>query len=224
MLKTLLRTIVPFLLFHTAIAQNTNPNVILEKYIHAIGGKQAVSNIDTYQCTAETFIDSSKIVAISKYKYPNQKAMLLYKDDVLFSRKFFNGKEGFAISKNTKKTLAPEEIFSKLKEIRLFPELQLINEAVYTGDFTINNVDCYALQMGNTTNYYDKLTGFKRRIITLIPKNDSFYTYTKDILQYKEVNGVWFPDEYTITIEQFTQHYKVINHQTNSGVNNKDFE
>lgn len=158
---------------------------VLDKYITAIGGKDALAKI-TSTTTTSTATVQGMALEMKEIKAKggkvNQSVSMMGQT---VQKMVFDGKEGRIEAQGQKMPLPAAEKAKLLADTELFPELGMAKTAKLGGIEKFNNEDCFVVKDGDDTSYYSVKTGLK----TGESGKEGPTTYS----DYKEVSGVKFP-------------------------------
>ncbi|MBS1572026.1 MAG: insulinase family protein [Bacteroidetes bacterium] len=158
---------------------------VLDKYIAAIGGKDALAKITSTTTTATATVQGMALEMKeikAKGGKVNQSVSMMGQT---VQKMVFDGKDGRIEAQGQKMPLPAAEKTKLLADTELFPELGMAKTAKLGGIEKFNNEDCYAVKDGDDTSYYSVKTGLK----TGESGKEGPTTYS----DYKEVSGVKFP-------------------------------
>ncbi|MDO6801086.1 hypothetical protein Q4595_01365 [Wenyingzhuangia sp. 1_MG-2023] len=224
MLKTHSKIVAVFCFWSFTLFAQINVDNVIDDYFKAIGGVDLLKQVTTFSSVSVTNLNGEHIELKTKQKFPNLKLMEIYKNDVLISKKVFNGKKGYKLTKGVKKKYTEEEIVNEKKLSAVFPEFGFLNTAVYVGEAHVSGKLCHVLSFENKKMYYDSLSGLKLKAVTVFKKD------TKEIIQetyysdYKKVKGILFPLTYLIKVKDMEILYTVESISLNRDVILSDFE
>lgn len=206
------------------IADDVTVASVSEKYIKAIGGKEAVEKVTSIKMVATAKIQGMELqlVNISANAGKNMVDVSMMGNSM--NKIVFDGKEGY-IQAQGKKMPMPEEVKAEmLKKTHIFPELAPTGEEVLKGIENIKGEDAYAIENGKTTTYYSVASGLK---VAEIKKekapNGQEMVVPSYYSDYKEVDGVKLP--YVMTQEMMGQEivYNVTSYEFNTA-KDEDFK
>ncbi|MGL4630724.1 MAG: hypothetical protein ACRCVT_05900, partial [Leadbetterella sp.] len=185
----------------TSFAQDITPKAVVENYIKAIGGEEALRKVTDMEMemTGETM--GQKISLNVSKKLPN-KFLVSMKLDMMgeVNRSVFDGVKGKIATMGQEQILEGEkakalegqsEIFGELKYLQDLSQLQ------YGGKETVDNIECHVLKittaLGEITEFYEVSSGLKIRQKSVVESQMGSQSITADYSDYKDVNGVKFP-------------------------------
>ncbi|MBU1937736.1 hypothetical protein KKG05_10095 [bacterium] len=170
---------------------------VLERFIEAMGGREAIEKLTTRMCTGQLTTDfSSRTLPVYEQmsfdtyaKIPN-KLLILYRTSKGEERNGFDGKTGW--KQNSDGTIFDEQVGKSklawilnpqnaLKVREYFPGL-VMKPSEKIGDKTVYVLEPTGIPEEHYTLYFDTETGLLVRI-----------GYYWDLLDYRQVDGVMFP-------------------------------
>lgn len=222
------------LAFPAPVLAQTAPTAdeILDKYIAAIGGKEALLKVTDLTTNMSSESDRGAIIIIRKQKLPNKFSMLINANGMEVMRQTGDGTKvargGMQGSSTAEGAEAQQITLMNL----LFPELHYAENGIKTelvGPEKVDGKDTYKLSHttadGTTTwtDNFDATTGLKVQSVTSgrSPRGGGMNTTLYQ--DYKEVNGIKFP----MTINQQSPRgpmtMTVDNVKINKGLKDSDF-
>lgn len=187
-------------LWVSAHAQNlTTADEVINKYLNAIGGKEALKKIKDMSQESSFTNSGGNYTSITKHKLPNNK-LLLVKDTTgkIIYQQVIDGKQVSTKFGDNMIPTKPEDLQRILLGGQWIPELTLKEKNVqYTlaGKETVNGRETYKINYtgadGNAlwTAYYDAQTGLLARTLTSFQDGPQ----TGDYSDYREFMGIKLP-------------------------------
>ncbi len=109
-----------------AVSSDVTPEMVIDKYLTAIGGKDKLNAVRTMSYTYETKMQGMKVQINFKMETPNK----LYQETVVmgqvYGKMVFNGNTGYMEQMGAKKDLPQDQVESLKKRQSLFEELTLL--------------------------------------------------------------------------------------------------
>jgi hypothetical protein len=175
---------------------------VLDKYVDAIGGKEKVMAIKTRTSVYKGSVQGMDLTITITQKLPNKYYQMV--DAGVFQQKtVFDGEKGFSEAMGQKKNLEGEQLESMKIQANMhsfldYDKLGLKPELV--GMESINGNDAYKVILNTPwgskwTQYYDVQSGLLVRQITPISTPQGSFNQTIDFQDYKDVDGVKFPQK-----------------------------
>jgi len=210
--------------FKKEIDPSVTVDVVLDKYIDAIGGKEAVEAVKTVYMIAQADIQGQKLdlemINSAEGKFTQSVAM----GGMVVQKQVFTGEAGFTMAQGQKMPYTEEQVLAAKMEAHPFPELDLEN-ATLEGIESVNGEDAYVVAVSaDTKNYYSVASGLKLQSIKTVAQGPQTMSIPTLFSDFKEVKGVLFP--YTITQSMGPQSFvfEVSEVKVNEGVTAANFE
>ncbi|MCZ8230107.1 pitrilysin family protein [Flavobacterium sp.] len=194
---------------------------VLENYIKAIGGKEALKKVKSIVTIASGSVQGTTVEMTSKITSDKKLSVEMKAGGMTMMKRVLGDKSGYAIQQGQRKDLSNEEFKEKKADMNPFDELPLLDKASITlaGIESINDTDAYAIKDGQSTLYYDTVNFFK----IAESKTSERGTQTTFFNDYKEVKGIKFPHttimNIGIELKLTTSEVKI-----NEGVTDADFQ
>jgi len=202
------------------------PKVVLDKFIKAIGGADALKNVKTVSMTGSATIPGAPAPISVNIKRAEGKFMQdITMQGMSLSKTVINGDKGYMSGQGQKQDFTAEEVAESKAEASPIAELVLLNDANLTvkGIEAVDGKDAYILESGNNSYYYDVETGLKvaeGKTAEMMGQKMTSMTYFKD---YKAVKGVQM---YHTIVQNlgFDLEVKMSEIKINEGVSDADFK
>lgn len=194
---------------------------VLENYIKAIGGKEALQKVKSIVTTASGSVQGTTVEMTSKITSDKKLSVEMKAGGMTMMKRVLGDKSGYAIQQGQRKDLSIEEFKEKKADMNPFDELPLLDKTSIklAGIESINGTDAYAIKDGQSTLYYDTLNFFK----IAESKTSERGTQTTYFNNYKEVKGIKFPHTTIMNIGIELQ-LTTSSIQINEGVTDADFQ
>jgi len=188
-----------------AAPSDVTASQVIEKYINAIGGKQALGSVKdiTSQARGKLEAMGRQIeIAISTYQADGDKmCQEMRMGDMLMNKQVFDGQKGWTEAMGRTQESDVKDIERQKESARLFPELFYSEpgfEIKLTGTEKINGADAYRIEVkspsgANTSEFYDITSGLKIRSVTVMEMQGQTIEAVSDYSDYKPVDGIMFP-------------------------------
>lgn len=108
---------------------------IVERYLKAIGGKDALTKINSVSSSLSMEMMGRSFTGISKKMNPNKNATEIKMGNMVVMKSVFNGSAGFQQQMGQKKEMTAEEIKSAQDEKGIIAQLYYIADAAYKTDY-----------------------------------------------------------------------------------------
>lgn len=202
------------------------PKVVLDKYIQAVGGADAVAKIKTVSLKGTATIPGAPGPVDVKIKRAEGKFMQdMSMQGMSLFKTVINGSKGYMTMQGQRQDFTEEEVAESKAEAAPVAELVLLNDTnlVVKGIEAVDGKDAYVLESGDFTYYYDVESGLKvaeGRTSEMMGQKMTSMTYFKD---YKAVQGVKM---YHTIVQNvgFDLEVKISEIKINEGVSDADFK
>lgn len=172
-----------------------------------------------------------------KQMAPNLSYMAIVMNGQPIIEDVFDGKSGWKTQMGQKMDYAPEELKLKNEKKGLFDQLFYLNGDGYTvqvaGTEKVDGKDAYKLVVKSpsgheTTEWYDKETGFMLKSITTMEVGGQSVSQTSEYSNYTKVENIFIPYTIIMTVDtpmgEQEMKVQVKNVQVNKGVTKDDFK
>lgn len=234
-MKKLLLVISSVALFWQSASAQTTPTAdeIIDKYIAAIGGKDALMKVTDLTTSMSSEGQNGAIIMITrKQKVPNLFSMLINANGMEVMRQTGDGTKVQMGGMQGGRTLEGPAAKQMTIMSTLFPELHYAENGVKTtlvGPEKVDGKDTYKLShtmaegTSTWTDNFDAATGLKVQAVTTAKSPQGEMTTTSVFSDYKDVNGIKFP----MTIQQQSPRgpmtMTVDNVKINKGIKDTEF-
>ncbi|MCM8570925.1 insulinase family protein [Gramella jeungdoensis] len=207
--------------------KEVDPSVTVEKvfgdYIKAIGGKEAVKDIESVLIKANATIQGMNLELEIKRTSEGKLAQSVAMNGNVMSKQVFNGESGYAMVQGQKMPYTEEQIKMAQADAQAFPELNTEGSKV-EGVEQVNGKDTYVVSMNeNTKAYYDMESGLKVQSVKTMSQAGQTMTIPTMYSDYREVEGVKFPFMIAQSMGPQTFEFEVSEVLVNEGVSEEDF-
>lgn len=211
------------------VSKDITPKSVIEKYINAIGGMDAIKKVNTIKVVADGEIQGQQLELTTTQKNPNKYAMkmVLKAMGMEITAVKFNGEKG-SIAQQGQSQAMPEAMVNEFKSrTTIFEEVDLLNnlknvslEAIEK----VNGEDAYKLVVDKegkkTIRYYNVNSGL---FVKQVEKKGNMEQAT-EMGDYKVVKDVKFPYSIKSNMGPTSIEFKVTTILVNEGVTDADFE
>jgi zinc protease len=190
--------------FTKPIPTGVTAATVLESYIVAIGGLEAVNAVSSVMTASNVTIEGMpfKPTAVMKTMAPNMSSMEMSIEGMgTVMKQKFDGSEGYTEQQGMQQPMSDDELAEKAEEKGLFPETYLdVNTLTLVSLTAIEGVDVYKIKVKEDSyRYYNATTGLLVRTEKSEEAQGQKITSVQDLSDYREVNGVLFPYAQKIT-------------------------
>ncbi|MGM9507915.1 M16 family metallopeptidase [Larkinella sp. GY13] len=203
---------------------------VIDKYITAIGGKDAIAKIKDVTQKLTTEIQGTKIDIESKQKGLNKFSLAVTAQGQVVQKVTSDGTkvkmEGGGQSKNVTDEEAKMEILKNASFAELlYPTLGA--KTTLVGTEKVNGKDAFKIDvtLGKKTisEFYDTETGLKVQHTAIEQTPQGEMAINTGLSNYKEVNGVKFPHTLTQNLGPMTMKMETQSLVVNTGLDDKEF-
>jgi len=183
------------------LPEGVDANIVVEKYVNAIGGKVALENIQDIKITATTSMNGMELKQTTYKKAPNNYAMVMSMNGNVMMQQTFNGERGIMKGFQGESEIIGEDLENLKIDAVINPELKYSEIGVVVtleAVESVNDKDAYKIKVVNPTgqttyDYYDVESGLKvqSKQTSVTPQGE--FTQVFNFTDYQEINGVMFP-------------------------------
>ncbi len=214
------------------VDKNITAQAVIDKYIAAIGGKEALGKITSMSADIAMNVSGQSLGGVMKNAAPNKSMMQLSMGGMTVMKRVFNGKTGYQEQMGQKKELGADEVAAAGDTKGLFPQLYYNTEGFKLSAPVIEKVsgeDAYKIVVtkpsGKTeTEYYAAKTGLLLKQEGKIKAGGQELEQTMEFGNYTPVGGIQLPSSMTQSIMGQNFEITMKNFKLNEGVADKDFE
>ncbi|UZH56405.1 insulinase family protein [Salinimicrobium tongyeongense] len=197
---------------------------VFDKYIQAIGGKDAVNDIESVYMIAQAEIQGQKMDLETKVTSSGKASTVISMGGNVMQKQIFNGATGFVAAQGQKIPYTEEQITAAKAEAHPFPEL-IAENATLEGIEDVDGQEAYAVKMDETTtNYYSKDSGLKLKQVKTMTQGPQTMTIPITYSDYREVEGVKFPFGLSQSMGAMNLNFEISEIMVNENVTDADFE
>ncbi len=208
--------------------KSVDPSVSVENifndYIKAIGGEEAVKDIESVYMIAQAELQGQKMDLETKVTSSGKSSTVVSMAGNVMQKQIFNGATGFVAAQGQKIPFTEEQVTAAKAEAHPFPEMMAKNATV-AGIEDVDGEEAYAVKMDeNTTNYYSKESGLKIKQVKTMKQGPQTMTIPITYSDYREVEGVKFPFGLSQSMGPMTLDFQVSEILVNENITDADFE
>lgn len=210
--------------FNKTVDPSLTVENVFNKYIEAIGGRQAVEEVESVLMKADAEIQGQKLNLETKSTLDGKSSTVVAMGGNIISKQVYNGKEGFMVAQGQRVPYTEDQLKAAKVESNPFPELNS-PQARLKGIEQVDGKDAYAVAFSDdSTDYYDVETGLKIQNVKTVSQGGQTMTIPTGFSNYQEVQGVKFPFTITQSFGPQSIEFNVTSVQINEGVSASDFE
>ncbi|SDS25382.1 pitrilysin family protein [Gramella sp. MAR_2010_147] len=196
---------------------------VFSKYIDAIGGKEAVNNVESVVMLAQAEVQGMKLDLEMKRTMEGKLSQSISMGGNVMNKQVFDGETGFVMAQGQKMPYNEEQIETAKTDANPFPELS-VGDAKVTGLEKVNGEDAYVVEIDdNNKNFYSVKTGLKVQSIKTVSQAGQTMTIPTGYSDYQEVEGVKFPFTISQSMGPQSFEFKVSEILVNEGISEEDF-
>lgn len=214
--------------FSKPIPEGVTAKTVLNGYIEALGGADAVGKLKTLALSGDAEIQGMKLHLELKKTTKKQLYMDISLNGNSMNKQVYNGKTAFVIIQGQRKDITDEETLKALEDQSTpIEELDLLKDdsVKLTAIESVNGKDVFVIAVDeNTNNYYDTETNLKIMTVTTQEVNGQTASQTSTFEDYKEVKGVKIPHVLKQTMGPQELAFILTSVKVNEGVSDADFK
>jgi len=196
---------------------------VYNKYIEAIGGREAVEGIESIKMIANANVQGRELVRTMSRTADGKLTEEVSMGGQVVSQQVFDGEKGFVMQMGQKMPYNEDQVKAAKVDANTFPELNVGNAKI-EGIEKVNDMDAYVVSVDETTkNYYAVDSGLKVQSVKTMSQGGQTMSIPTTFSDYQAVDGVKFP--YTLSMSMGPQsfEFKVSEIMINEGVEDADF-
>jgi predicted Zn-dependent peptidase len=210
--------------YNKSVDPSMTASKVFDEYIKAVGGEDAVENIESVYMIAQAELQGQKMDLETKVTSSGKSSTEVSMAGNVMQRQIFNGVTGFVAARGQEIPFTEEQVIAAKAEAHPFPEM-IAENATLEGIEDVDGQEAYAVKMDeNTTNYYSKETGLKIKQVKTAKQGPQTVTIPITYSDYREVEGVKFPFILSQSMGPMTLNFEVSEIMVNEGVTDADFE
>ena len=218
--------------FSKPIPEGITPQIVLDHYLSAIGGKDNAMAVKSVLATADVKIEGVPFAPKAEIKtsLPNKQSIEMSIEGMgVIMKQKFNGTVGYTEQQGQRKDFSDDELSDKKSEYSIIPELHYDMSKVSLESMTsIDGNDIYKIKVSNgdsdSYRYYDAETGLLKRVEGTVKVQGQIINSVVDFGNYSPVNEVLFPYSETIKNGPQVLNFNFTNIKVNEGVSDTDFD
>lgn len=213
--------------FKIVIPEGVTATTVLENYIKAIGGKEAIANANTIAMMGEGSVQGTPLKLTIK---KTDKGQFLQEISVMgnvMSKQVLNGDKALISAQGQTVTPNEEQIAELKKGAAIIPELDMINDGTIALS-KIENVDgqnAYVLNLSDSKKaFYAVESGLKLKEETTREMQGQSFVQTVTYGDYKPVKDIMFPHKLGQSMGPQNIEFTFSEIKVNEGVSEADFQ
>ncbi|WP_345268517.1 insulinase family protein [Nibrella viscosa] len=209
-----------------------NAQQVIDKYIAAVGGKDALTKVKDITVTLNTEIQGQAMEMVRKSMAPNKSSMVATAMGMEVVKMVSDGSKVSMMQMGQGQTLEGKDARQITLTSGTFPELRMAEngvKATLAGTEKVNGKDAYKVvyttDEGITwTDFFDAESGLRVQQITTQQGPQGAIQVPVSFSNYKEVNGIKFPYTIQQSMGPMQLTLNVKNIEVNKGLKESDFE
>ncbi len=215
-----------------SVNQNMTSQQVIDKYIAAIGGKEALSKVNTLSCDVSMSIGGQTLSGTMKNAAPNKSFLVLSTAGMTVVKRVFNGQKGYQEQMGQRMEMGPDEIAMGTDTRGIFPQLFYNTEGFKLSAPVAEKIDgeeAYKIVVtkpsGNTaTEYYSANTGLLIKEESIVKAAGQEIEQAMEYGGYTAVKGIKLPGTMAQSVMGQRMEFVLSDYKINEGVADKDFE
>lgn len=211
--------------FSKEIPDGVTVETVYDQYIEAIGGREAVEDINSMMTKGNASVQGMTLNMTMKQTADGKSFTEVTMGGNVVNKTVFNGESGYRVMRGQKMEMSDEQIEAQKKSGGLFPELEVGEDDKLTAIVPVDGEDAYVVQKGEDTKlYYAVDSGLKIMEETTAKQGGQEITTKSKIKEYKEMNGIKVPMKINREYGPQTIKMEMTEVKFNEGVSASDFE
>lgn len=197
---------------------------VYENYIEAVGGRDAVEDVESVVMKAEASVQGMALNLTMKRTMEGKLNQEVSVGGNVMSKQIFDGEAGFVMAQGQKIPYNEDQIKTAKIDANPFPELQ-VGDATLEGIETVEGTDAYVVALNdNYKAYYNVESGLKMQTVQTMSQAGQTMSIPTGYSDYQEVEGVKFPFKMTQAAGPQTFEFNVTEILVNEGISAEDFQ
>lgn len=211
--------------FKKDLPEGVSVETVYADYITAIGGKDAVSKVNTMMMTGNASFQGMSLALIRKLSNDGKASEVVQMGGNTLSKQVFDGESGYAVIQGQRIDLNEQQTKDTKATAGLFPELNVSEGAELVAIESVNGEEAYVIKLtDNVREFYSVDSGLKLGTEVTQEQMGQKMTSTISYVDYKEHNGVMVPMTFSQNLGPQTVDFKMEEVKFNEGVSASDFE
>ncbi|GAA4273498.1 pitrilysin family protein [Aquimarina gracilis] len=210
--------------YNAATPEGVTAQSVLDSYFKAMGGKDKLEAVKSIFSTSDASVNGMALMMTMKVTSKNQTITDVQFNGNSMSKNVFDGSKGYFMQQGQKLDYTEDQVNTAKKEVFPFPELKNTT-ATLEGVEPYSDGKAYKLKMSDKkTTYFDTESGLKIKDELIQEMAGQKMTTTLIYSDYKEVNGIKFPQVTKMTVGPQALEFKIKEIKINEGVTDEDFK
>ena len=216
----------------TSVEVNITTEQLIANYVKALGGKEAIDNINDYQIAGNVNMMGQTLSMTQLFKKPQYSMMELSINGMAVQKVTFDGTtvkiSGMA---GAQEFTEGESVENARNQTGICTELNYIKNG-YTlevaGIEDVSGSNAYVLNISKGTHklisYFDVTTGLKVKSVDTIETPMGEMQAISEYIEYKEIDGVMFPFKIKQTTGEMLMDMEITSIEVNKGIDDSVFK
>lgn len=209
------------------VPAGVSAKTVLENYIKAIGGLDAINKVQTTYSVGSTKIPQAPAPLSFTSKSDEKKGKFMVElamGSMSLMKQVVTADKGYMMQQGQRMDLEGEKLTEMKEAMGNFPEIKMLAKNLSLKNIeNMDGVDAYALVDGKTTHYYAVESGLKLATSTEQEMQGQKMTQTMYAKDYRDVKGVKFPFNIVMNVG-IELDIKLTEVKVNEGVTDADFQ
>ena len=198
---------------------------VIDKYIAAIGGEEAIKSVKTTATKATATVQGMPMEMTMKNSIDGKSMVEMTMMGNSMMKQVVAEKSGYAVQQGQRKDYDAAKLAEEKIDALPFPEMILATktDVQLLPVQTVDGKEIYGIKDGKKTYFFDVTSGLKTSISSEMEANGQKMNQVVNFSDYKEVKGIKFPHKMVLNvgmeIELITSEVKI-----NEGVSEEDFK
>jgi predicted Zn-dependent peptidase len=210
--------------YSKAIEAGVTAETVLNQYINAIGGKKALTAVNSVSWVAQAEMQGMQLGLEMKSTTKNQSSLVVSMGGMTLQKMIFDGEKGYMMAQGQRIDNTDEQNAAAKTAAVPFPELSAKGAKLERLE-PVDGKDAYVVSFeGGKEAFYDKASGLKVKEVTTQEAMGQTVSTTISYENYTEVDGIKFPFTIKQTAGPQEIAFEISKVNINEGVSDSDFE
>lgn len=207
------------------IPKGVTAQTVLESYVAAIGGKDAVAKVKSTSSRATLDSPMGEVAIIEKRDINNRWSLDVTMGGKSMSKQIYANGKGKVVAQGRTIDTAGDDLDAQQSEATFMPEVTMAAKAQLVGAEMKDGKKVYVIQWSpSKKSFYDMETGLLTSSETTIKQQGQEIIQAVNYSNYKEVKGVKFPMTLSQNMMGQDVSFEVKELKVNEGVSDADFK
>jgi predicted Zn-dependent peptidase len=214
------------------VPANVSVESIVNKYVTAIGGKQAIAAVNNLSVKMKASVQGQEISMEVYHKGNSLSATYMKMGNMLINKQILNGDKAISAGMQGNKEILGNDLLDLKMSSNLCPEMDYAAfgaSAVVKGAETVNGTEAWKVEVTlpsgkKSVEYYSKDSGLKIRTIQTQDSPQGSVSIITDILDYKDFNGYKIPTRLSQDMGGMKLSIELESAEINQNIDDKLFE